>query len=214
MKSATKKKYPLFLTKLLALLNPETLETSRVLKILKEDLSFSIKDLKEITKSSNIYENTEDLIDALFSIKFIELTNENTQAKYSLKSNQSVIHLINVPSNVSKEELLNDFQLNDEDIERIYKDSIFWIIVVDSEKITEELKNALKNKKFESQSLHFEIQELDALVNQIKKRIHNLIYLKEADNLKGSPEKSGHKLSTQSKESGSWRKRSDLSNTE
>ena len=83
--------------------------------------------------------------------------------------------------------MLKILKISEDDIERFYKQSLYWIIICDKKNIFDKLDETLRNIKFEDNNpLKFEISFIKDSKKIAGKKINHQNYLKEADSLKAS----------------------------
>ena len=128
-----------------------------------------------------------------------------------------------MPHKISKESMLKILKISEEQIERFYKQSLYWIIVCETKKVFDKIDETMRNIKFEDNNpLKFEISYVKDTKKITEKKINHHNYLKETDNLKAN----GTNISTSypdrkdsrgiytnptNNEALSWRKKSDYS---
>jgi len=181
--------------------------------------------MKEVQKISNDSETLKKLLKKLNFLKFSE---DENLAKIIFNENSKIINLINVPHKITKESMLKILKISEEQIERFYKQSLYWIIVCEGKNLYDKLDETMRNIKFEDNNpLKFETTLIKDCKKIAEKKINHQNYLKETDNLKASgangsasypdrkDSRGGYKLSGNSNgnnnETLSWRKKSDYS---
>ena len=117
----------------------------------------------------------------------MQFADDEKNAKIIFSETSKIISLINVPHKITKESMLKILKISEDDIERFYKQSLYWIIVCDKKNIFDKLDETLRNIKFEdNNSLKFEISFVKDTKKIAGKKINHQNYLKEADSLKAS----------------------------
>ncbi len=113
--------------------------------------------LKEIKKISD---NKELLLKILLSTEFLEKEDDKdseTNASYTFKlkidDNIRVFSILNIPQKMKKDELVEHFGIPTENLLRVYKKSLFWYVVLNSEEIAKDFKYRLANTSFVSENL-------------------------------------------------------------
>jgi hypothetical protein len=137
--------------------------------------------IKEISK---ITQEKEELIHLISMIDYLKLSENKETASYVIPDNFSVFSLLNVPQKVKEEELVKMIAIGKESVLRIYKKSLFWLII--SVKEAEEIQNKLKLVQFEDGKLKFDYLNRNGLIRSINKQIQTSNYHKEAHDLKAA----------------------------
>jgi hypothetical protein len=206
------------------MLYPETLILSKVCSILNEELCFKIDDLWQLKQINSIIPTKEELLNCLTQLqneKILEVSSEQIYCKILLNENYVLYNLINVPNKINKKQLIDLLKINENNVSRLYKQSLYWILVSEDTYLNNIFEQTLKNIVFEEgKNLKYEITNSSNLRKPILKKIQNLNYMKETNELKASPENvkkeyvNQNKLSTNSNsEAFSWRKKSDISSS-
>jgi hypothetical protein len=182
--------------------------------------------MKEVQKISN---DSDSLKKSLKKLTFLKFSEDENSTKIIFNESSKIISLINVPHKITKESMLKILRISEEQIERFYKQGLYWIIVCEGKNIYDKLDETMRNIKFEDNNpLKFEVGFLKDYKIIAGKKINHHNYLKETDNLKASglsgstsyPDRKDSrgacKLSSGSNGNGnnealSWRKKSDYS---
>ncbi len=123
----------------------------------------------------------------LSAVKFIQISPNKELAHYEIEPKIAVFSLLNVPQKMTKEELLTLTKLDPANLLRVYKKSLFWIIVVDenlSFNITKTKLKDLRADDFSDGSLKFDSSNFASLMKSVQKILQNRDYQKEASDLK------------------------------
>jgi hypothetical protein len=136
-----------------------------------------------------------------------------------------VYNLINVPGKMTREQLIDILGLRDGDFSRLYKQSLYWTLTSTNNNFNQCFENVLKKIKFEDDKvLRYEVTTSKQLVKQVLKKLQQLSYMKETNQLgaekvatntpnvnirKDSYNKDNS--SSNSTEAFSWRRKSELS---
>jgi hypothetical protein len=202
------------------LLYPEGLEVSKVCSILSDELHFKVDDLHSLQEIAKLVSSKENLLEVLaeLAIEGLIKTSEKGDVNILLSEEFTLYNFINVPNKVSKEELLKALELAEGDVKRIYKQSLYWFLVVENSETTGRLEKLLKGFKLGEVELKYDVSSSKMIRRQILKKISHFNYLKETDDLKASSPGNNRKDSIREKfgsnasnEHFSWRKKSDLS---
>jgi len=212
------------------LLYPENLESSKVCQIINEEMTFKMDDLftlKEVQKLVNTKENLIELLNKLAEEgKIVKLNPNSHEVTILLDENFAVYNFINVPNKMKRKELLEILSLNENyAILRLYKYSLFWILISNDQDFNQNFEKKLKSIKFGEEPLKFDVTPFKVLKRNINKQIHHYIYQKETDELKAcssrkdsnnfkqNERKFSNTGSTGNTDALSWRKKSDVSNS-
>ncbi len=132
------------------------MDNSKLIQILnKETLSFKFEDFLNLKEIRKISQNSEQIFKILSSTEFLEKEEVKESEKTSLicfklkiDHDIRVFSILNIPQKMKKEELLDHFAIPAENILRVYKKSLFWYIVLNSEEIAKDFKYKLANTSF------------------------------------------------------------------
>lgn len=135
----------------------------------------------------------------------------------------NLYNLINVPNKMTNSEVLNLLALQESEVRRIYKQSLYWYIVIDDNSVNAKLRQLLESRtvKVNDLDLKYDLTPARSLRKTIMKKTQHLNYIKETDDLKASSPQSNRKDSevknynsnlSNTSEHFSWRKKSDVSN--
>jgi hypothetical protein len=124
---------------------------------------------------------------------------------------------INIPTDFNSERVKLLLGLNDEDYIRLYKSSIFWVLIIENEEFNKKFEATLKDIFIDKdKKLKYNITDSYMIKKMAKKQIDKRIYNQETENLKIN-EKNGGKNNDfnrgkKNDDSMCWRKKSDTSN--
>ena len=185
--------------------------------------------LKEVQK---LVESKECLLEILHRIEcegnIIKLNGTTNEVTIILDEKFAAFKLINVPNKVKKQDLSAILELNGENLVlRMYKYSLYWIVISNKPDLNQNLEKKLKQLKFDGEQVIYDVTQGKDLRRQILKQIQHNVYLKETDELKAcsssgrkdsnsfkqSDRKYSNTPSTGNTEELSWRKKSDVSNS-
>ena len=198
---------------------PEGLEVSKVCSILTDELNFKVDEfysLKEISKVVSSKENLIDILNTLASEKLLKI-NDKGEGQILISDEFTLFNFINVPNKLSREELLKALDLGESQIKRLYKQSLYWVLVSEIPETNAHLEKILKQFKLGDVEIKHDQTSNKMIRKLITKKIHHFNYMKETDDLKAcSPngarkDSVREKLGSNASEHFSWRKKSDLS---
>ena len=209
--------------KLSLILYPECLDFSKVISILNEDFSFSGNDLYLLKEISKLFSNKELLFKYLIYLSkqknpIITVNEDFSKCQLIINDNMVYYQFVNIPTEYNSERVKLLLGINEEDYSRLYKSSIFWVLISEKEDFNKKFENVLKEILVdkEGKKLKYNITSAFMIKKMAKKQIDKRIYNQETENLKNN-EKNNIKnndfnRSKKSDDSMSWRKKSDLSN--
>lgn len=188
-------------------------------------MSFKVDELLTLKEVQSLKIATkEELVNQLHILeKEGLLTVKESEVHLTIKDELFVFSLINVPNKMNKEQVLELLDVKAEEIDRIYKQSLYWQIVTQNSEVSSRIEKKLSAVKFDEANLKYDVTQGKAIRKQILKKIQHFNYIKETDNLKANSPSSnprkesfskGEKLSTNSNSNNehlSWRKKSDVS---
>ena len=209
--------------KLSLFLYPECLDFSKVISILNEDFSFSGNDLYFLKEISKLFSSKELLFKYLLHLSkqknpIISVNEDFSKCQLIINDNMVYYQFVNIPTEYNSERVKLLLGINEEDYSRLYKSSIFWVLISEKEEFNKKFENVLKDILVdkEGKKLKYNITSAFMIKKMAKKQIDKRIYNQETENLKNN-EKNNIKnndfnRSKKSDDSMSWRKKSDLSN--
>jgi len=211
------------LEKLSLLLYPECLDFSKVISILDEDFVFTGENLYSLKEVSKLFSNKELLFEYLkhLSIKknpIISVNEDYSKCKILLNDKMIYYQLVNIPIDYDLDKVKSLLGLKDEDYLRLYKSSIFWVLISENEEFNNKFEKDIKNIYIdnEEKKLKYNITSSSMIKKMAKKQIEKRIYNQETENLKNKQKNiiinNENNKSKKSDDSMSWRKKSDLSN--
>ena len=209
--------------KLSLLLYPECLDFSKVISILNEDFTFSGTDLYSLKDISKLFQSKDLLLNYLAYLSkqnnpIISVNDDFSKCQLIINDTMIYYQFVNIPSEYSAERVQMLLGLNDEDYTRLYRSSIFWVLIVEKQDINKKLENILKDISVdkEGKKLKYNITEASMIKKMAKKQIDKRLYNKETQYLKVNDKYDKNNIefnrSKKSDDSMSWRKKSDLSN--
>ena len=198
------------------LLYPENLEQfSKVTTILNEDFTFKVDELYSLKEIQKITPTKELLLSALNTLSLsknpiIAFIPSKNEGKILINDKLILYTFINIPSEFTEMKVKEFLEIKDEEIIRLYKQSLFWILACDNNIINDKLDKKIKNLKVEEEkNLKCNISSSTMLKNAISKMIQKYIYSKETNDLSVKSEKKNEK--EKDDDNMSWRKKSDFS---
>ena len=209
--------------KLSLFLYPECLDFSKVISILNEDFSFSGNDLYFLKEISKLFSSKELLFKYLLHLSkqknpIISVNEDFSKCQLIINDNMVYYQFVNIPTEYNSERVKLLLGINEEDYSRLYKSSIFWVLISEKEEFNKKFENVLKDILVdkEGKKLKYNITSAFMIKKMAKKQIDKRIYNQETESLKNN-EKNNIKnndfnKSKKSDDSMSWRKKSDLSN--
>ena len=204
------------------MLYPEGLEQfSKIISILNEDFSFKGEDLFSLKEISKLFETKEILFSYLLHLSkinnpIINVNEDYSKCQINISDKLVYYQFINIPPeyNIERVKLLLD--IKDDDYLRLYRSSIFWVLISDKDDFNQKLEKALKDITVdkEEKKLKYNITSSYMIKKMVKKEIDKRLYKQETENLKNNIGKNNEKneefnRSKKSDDSMSWRKKSD-----
>lgn len=213
------------LEKLSLMLYPESLEQfSKVISILNEDFTFKGEDLYSLKEISKLFSTKDLLYSYLTHLSklpnpIITVNDDFTKCEIVINDKLLYYQFINIPPDYDSESVKLLLNLKDEDILRLYKSSIFWVLISDKEEFNDKFEKILGTITVdkEEKKLKYNITSAYMIKKMAKKAIEKRLYNQETENLKNNIKKNNEKgeefnRSKKSDDSMSWRKKSDVSN--
>ena len=211
---------PKKLEKLCLMLYPESLEQfSKVITILNEDFIFKGEDLYSLKEISKLFETKELLYSYLTHLSklpnpIITINEDFTKCQIIINDKLIYYQFINIPPEYDSERVKLLLDLKDDDFLRLYKSSIFWVLISDKEEFNEKFEKSLPNITVdkEEKKLKYNITSSYMIKKMAKKTIEKRLNNQETDNLKNNEKNEEFNKNKKSEDSMSWRKKSDTSN--
>ena len=209
------------LGKLSLLLYPESLDQiSKVITILNEDFTFKGEDLFSLKEISKLFSSKEILYSYLTYLSklpdpIISINEDFSKCQLIINDKLVYYQFINIPPEYNDERVKIFLDLKDEDIKRLYKSSIFWVLISEKEEFNQKFEKFLEGVTVdkENKKLKYNITSAFMIKKMAKKSIEKRIYNQETENLKSNEKKSDKKEEInkikKSDDSMSWRKKSD-----
>jgi hypothetical protein len=210
------------LDKLSILLYPESLDQiSKVITILNEDFTFKGEDLFSLKEISKLFSSKEILFSYLTHLSklpnpIISINEDFSKCQIIINDKLVYYQFINIPPEYNEERVKIFLDIKDEDISRLYKSSIFWVLISEKEEFNKKFEKFLEGGVTvdkENKKLKYNITSAFMIKKMAKKAIEKRIYNQETENLKSNEKKSDKKeeinKSKKSDDSMSWRKKSD-----
>ena len=139
------------LEKLSLILYPECLDFSKVISILKEDFTFDGNDLYGLKEISKLFQDKNKLFIYLARLSkqknpIISVNEDYSQCKLIISDNLVYYQFVNIPTDYNMERVKILLGLNDDDdYLRLYRSSIFWVLIIEKEEFNKKFKNTLIN---------------------------------------------------------------------
>ena len=207
------------LEKLSLMLYPECLDFSKVITILSEDFIFTGNDLYSLKEISKIFQSKDLLFNYLSFLSkqknpIIVVNEDFSKCQIMINDKMVYYQFINIPTDFNSERVKLLLGLNDEDYIRLYKSSIFWVLIIENEEYNKKFEATLKDIFIDKdKKLKYNITDSYMIKKMAKKQIDKRIYNQETENLKIN-EKNGGKNNDfnrgkKNDDSMCWRKKSD-----
>ena len=198
------------------LLYPENLEQfSKVTTILNEDFTFKVDELYSLKEIQKITPTKQSLLSALNTLSLsknpiIAFIPSKNEGKILINEKLILYTFINIPSNYTENQVKDFLKIKDDEIIRLYKQSLFWVLACDNDIINDNLDKLIKTLKVEdNKNIKCNISSSTMLKNAIGKMIQKFSYSKDTNELSVKNEKKYEK--EKEDDSMSWRKKSDFS---
>ena len=211
------------LEKLSLLLYPECLDFSKVISILDEDFMFTGENLYSLKEVSKLFSNKEIMYSYLKHLSeqanpIISVNEDFTKCRILINDKMIYYQLVNIPIDYDTERVKLLLGLKKEDYLRLYKSSIFWVLISENEEFNDKFEKELQNIFIdnEDKKLKYNITSSSMIKKMAKKQIEKRLYNQETENLKNQQKNINLNIeigkNKKSDDSMSWRKKSDLSN--
>ena len=191
------------------LLSPENIESTKAFSCFNDKFECSVNDLIQICEISKIENDPKKLIELLLNVSFLSVDCNSHIVKLLVHPDLNVFSFVNIPFDLSITELSEQVPVLKIEslIKRIYKNSLFWIIVTENNDFANELEEALKveiKHKNNSFKIQYERQKADEIGKNLYKLFSNHTHIKK--------ERKDDFTSVNSNQKLSWRKKSNDTN--
>ena len=206
--------------KLSLLLYPECLDFSKVISILNEDFTFKGNDLYSLKEITKLFTTKEMLFSYLTYLSkqvnpIITVNEDFSKCQIIINDKMVYYQFVNIPTEFNSEKVKMLLGINETDYSRLYKSSIFWVLISEKEEFNIKFETVLKDVSIdkEGKKLKYNITPAHMIKKMAKKQIDKRIYNKETEHLKIIEKNNDFNRSKKIDDSMSWRKKSD-SNSE
>ncbi len=129
---------------------PECIENSKIISIINfKSLDFKLEDFLNLKEVKKITENKEEVLKALKEMDFIKESNEiENSFNFIMDEEIKVFSVINIPQKMKKDEIFEIVKLPNESLLRVYKRSLYWYIVLNSEEAAKQTRYILERTTF------------------------------------------------------------------
>jgi hypothetical protein len=103
----------------------------------------------------------------------------------------TIYNLLNIPNKMTKDGLTELLQLKQGDFTRVYKQSLYWILVSENVEFNLTAEKNLKSLKIDDANLRYDITSSKMVKRSILKKIQHHNYMKETDDLKANSSPNG-----------------------
>ena len=169
------------LDKLSILLYPESLDQiSKVITILNEDFTFKGEDLFSLKEISKIFSSKEILYSYLTHLSklpnpIISINEDFSKCQIIINDKLVYYQFINIPPEYNEERVKIFLDLKDEDISRLYKSSIFWVLISEKDEFNQKFEKYLEGVTVdkENKKLKYNITSAYMIKKMAKKAIES-----------------------------------------
>ena len=208
------------INKLRQLLYPESLEQfSKVTSIITEDFYLTVDNLLTLKEVQKITSSKTELVSYLETLSnevnpIIAFNNTaKTEVQILLKDNTVMYTFINIPFSYTLQNVVEFLRLKTTDYSRLYKQSLFWVLVSANDAFNASFDKVYKTLTVEEDKpLKCNVTSARMLRNAIVKTIqHENNYMKDTGSLQASGNGSRKGSTNVQGDAMSWRKKSDVS---
>lgn len=185
------------------------MDNSKVLSLMNEQMSIKISDLLTIKEITKYVTDKDVLISCLKQCDFLKLSDNLETAVYELPEGFTVFSILNFPAKMTKEEVAKSIELDNLSYSRLYKKSLYWILVTNDKETAICSQNSLRELIIDDTKIKYDIKNKGQITKNIKELLEKSAYQKEAKNLgiqKKNEKKYDDKASNNDSEAFSWRK--------
>lgn len=164
-------------------MTPESIENSKALQFLTEQLSYKISDLFSLPDLNKLYPSKETLAEGLSKLDFFKLSEDKQTIYYNINEDIAIFLILNLPLKMTKSEVATKLEILDLKYSRLYKQSLFWVLATNDKEAQICIKNSLRELYIDSIKIKFDYFNKSQLVKNMKDLIDKNSYKKEAKNL-------------------------------
>lgn len=112
-------------------------------------MEFKLNDFLNLKEVKKITSEKEEVLKSFKEVNFIQETKDKENSfNINIDDEIKVFSVINIPQKMKKEEIFETLKLDNNTLLRIYKKSLYWYIVLNSEEAANKLRNTLENTSF------------------------------------------------------------------
>ena len=200
---------------------PENFDNSRISSITNDQLIIKITDLlkqKEILKFISSKEKLLSLIKKY--CEFFKISEDEESLEYILPDNMTVFNILNIPLNMTREDVIKNIELVNLQFNRLYKRGFYWVLSTVEKETVICIQNSLRDLFFEESKVKYDLKNKNQILRNMKEEIEKNLYQKDTKNLgisgnvKNKSEFNRGKKSDIDGDAFSWRKGSnDIKNS-
>lgn len=113
-------------------------------------MSFKVNDLLLLKDIFKYVTEKETLLNCLKACDFIKLSNNQETVSYDLPDGLTVFSILNFPPKKTKEEIAKLIELDNLSYSRLYRKSLYWILVTNDKETVICSQNSLREMVFVS----------------------------------------------------------------
>jgi len=163
---------------------PENFDNSRISSITNEQLIIKLSDLlnqKEISKYITSKDKLISIIKAY--CEFFKISEDQETVEYVLPDNMVVFNILNIPLNMTKEDVIKNIELINLQFNRLYKRGFYWVLsTVDKETVIC-MQNSLRDLNFEESKVKYDLINKNQILRNMKEQVEKNMYQKDTKNL-------------------------------
>ena len=192
---------------------PENFDNSRISSITNDQLIIKITDLlkqKEILKFISSKEKLLSLIKKY--CEFFKISEDEESLEYILPDNMTVFNILNIPLNMTREDVIKNIELVNLQFNRLYKRGFYWVLSTVEKETVICIQNSLRDLFFEESKVKYDLKNKNQILRNMKEEIEKNLYQKDTKNLgiSGNTKNKNNftrgKISDTDNDAFSWRK--------
>ena len=172
-----------------------------------------ISDLLKQKEISKYITSKEKLISLIKKYcEFFKITEDQENVEYTIPEGMTVFNILNIPLNMSKEEVIKNIELINLQYNRLYKRGFYWVLSTIEKETVICLQNSLRDLFFEESKVKYDLNNRTQILRNMKEIIEKNLYQKDTKNL-GIPRNNKNKntftrgkISDTDSDAFSWRK--------
>ena len=163
---------------------PENFDNSRISSITNEQLVIKVSELLKQKEISKYISSKEKLLSLIKKYcEFFKISEDNENIEYILPDNMTVFNILNIPLNMSKDDVIKNIELINLQFNRLYKRGFYWVLCTVDKETVICIQNSLRDLYFEESKVKYDLSNKNQILRNMKEQIEKNLYQKDTKNL-------------------------------